>query len=313
MFIRHKDDAHLLAALPTFLSVWLLCGLLPVHAAEIVILKSADVGGYNQAIEGFKAEIPAGVTFTEYDLKGDVEQGRKLGPSIRAADPALVLAVGVKAALAAKLELLDIPVIYCMVFDPEKYGLSAPNMTGVIMAPSVHQQLHAIRMALPSTRRVGVLYDPAKTALLVDNAKESATALGMDLIPQQVRTKKDVPAALSKLLPQIEALLLVPDSTVLTEESFTFILNSTLEGKVPVIGFSSELVRSGALLGVSPSYSDVGRQAGLLGKKLLKGQSVESSSAVPSSLSRVALNLRTAKFLGIQIPADIIERADSVY
>jgi putative ABC transport system substrate-binding protein len=282
------------------------------QATEIVILKSADVTGYNQAVEGFKAEIPQ-ATLTEYDLKGDVEQGRKFAPSIRASDPALIIAVGLKAALVAKLELLDIPVIFCMVFDPEKYELPAPNMTGIIMAPPIRQQLSALHMVLPQARRVGVLYDPAKTTAAIEGAAQQAKALGLELIARQVKTKKDVPLVLGKLISQVDVLVLIPDSTVLTEESFGFILGSALEAKVPVIGFSSELVKSGALLGVSVSYTDVGRQAGLLAKKILKGQAIEASSPLPSSLFRMALNLKTAKFLELQIPPEVVNRADTVY
>lgn len=102
----------------------------PAHAHEIAILKSADIAPYNQAIASFKASTPGLTTFVEYDLQGDVARGRKLAQKIRASDAALVLAVGLKAALVAKLEILDAPVIFCMVLDPAKHNLAAPNMTG---------------------------------------------------------------------------------------------------------------------------------------------------------------------------------------
>ena len=46
-------------------------------AAEIAILKSSSISAYDQAITGFKSTAPAGVIYSEYDLQGDLDQGRK--------------------------------------------------------------------------------------------------------------------------------------------------------------------------------------------------------------------------------------------
>ena len=104
----------------------------PAAAVEIAILKSSNIKAYTDAVDGFKAAAPKGSTFGEYDLDGDLDRGRKLARKIRASDAALVLAVGLKAALAAKLEIVDTPIIYVMVLDPSKHDLTAPNMTGIL-------------------------------------------------------------------------------------------------------------------------------------------------------------------------------------
>ena len=67
-------------------------------ATDIVILKSSDIAAYNQALAGFKAALPNGIVLSEYDLQGDLEKGRKLARKIRGSDPALVFAIGLKAA-----------------------------------------------------------------------------------------------------------------------------------------------------------------------------------------------------------------------
>ena len=113
--------------------LWMLSSTSPASATDIIILKSSDIAAYNQAINGFKAAIPNGINLSEYDLQGDLEKGRKLARKIRASDPALVFAVGLKAAKAAQLEIVDIPVVYAMVLDPAKYGLNTHNMTGMLL------------------------------------------------------------------------------------------------------------------------------------------------------------------------------------
>jgi putative ABC transport system substrate-binding protein len=283
------------------------------HAHEIAILKSSDLAPYNQAIEGFKAVATPGSTYTEYDLQGDLEHGRKLARKIRASEADLVLAVGLKAALAAKLEIIDTPIIFCMVLDPSKAELKAPNMTGILLEVPIDRQLAGIRSVLPSLKRLGVLYDPAKTSALVDESRRQAKSMGLEVSAQPISSARDVPSTLRAILPQVDALWLIPDSTVLTEDSIKFLLVAALEQNVPVVGFSSEFVRSGALLGLSVSYQDVGRQAGFLADKILRGRAPISQAALPPEHVRLTLNLKTAKYLGLSIPQAIVEKADETY
>ena len=282
-------------------------------ATDVVILKSSDIAAYNQAISGFKAALPNDVVLAEYDLQGDLEKGRKLARKIRAADPALVFTVGLKAAKAAQLEIVDIPVVYAMVLDPAKYGLNAPNMTGVLMEIPMERQLIMIKSLLPRLKHVGTLYDPSKTATLIEDARRLLKSNGTELVPIPLNNERDVPGALRTLLPSIDALWLVPDSTVLTDESLRFILNTALEERVPVVGFSREFARSGALLCLSVNYGDIGRQAGQLTRKILDGHLSLPAKPLHPDRIEMSLNRKTAKFLDIEIPRDLEEKADELY
>lgn len=293
--------------------LWLALGTPIASATDIIILKSSDIAAYNQAITGFKAALPHGVMLSEYDLQGDLEKGRKLARKIRASDPALVFAVGLKAAKAAQLEIVDIPVVYSMVLDPSKYGLNTPNMTGILLEVPVERQLAMIRSLLPNLKHLGTLYDPTKTTPLIDEARRLLKSSGAELIPLQIGNERDVPGGLQALLPSIDALWLVPDSTVLNDESLRFILNTALEERVPVIGFSREFARSGALLCLSVNYGDIGRQSGQLARKLLDGQlSLPMKPWHPERIE-TSLNLKSAKFLGIEIPRELEQKADELY
>ena len=73
------------------------------HAEEIAILKSAEIGAYSEAIDAFKESLPSSFQVTlEYDLQGNMAKGRNLARRIRASNAQVVLAVGLKAALAAQ-------------------------------------------------------------------------------------------------------------------------------------------------------------------------------------------------------------------
>jgi len=289
----------------------------PVHAraagVEIAILKSSDLKAYNEAVEGFKATAPGDATYIEYDLRGDLERGKQLARTIRASDSALVVAVGLKAALAAKLEIVDIPVLYMMILDPLKHRLNAENMTGVLLEIPTDRQFKIMRTFLPALRRLSMLYDPDKTAPKVKEAESRAPTYEFQLQGFPVENEKEVPQQLRTLLSESEALWLIPDSTVLTDESIRFILESALAKHVPVVGFSSEFTRLGAFLSISIDYGEVGRVAGLLAKRIVNGEQRLPLKPVSVQRIKITVNQKTARYLGITIPKELESMIDETY
>lgn len=280
---------------------------------EVAILKSADIATYNDAITAFKANLPNPVIVKEYNMQGDLTRGRKMARKIRASDPDVVLAVGSKAVVVAKLEIIDIPVIFCMVLNPAKYDLTAENMRGITLQIPIRRQLSTIRWIIPDRKRIGIVYDPTKTSDFVEEARRESEALELELLARQVSSEKEVPAALRAILSEIDALWVLPDSTVINKDSLSFLLSTALEANVPIIGFSQGLVRSGALLSFYIKHEDVGRQAAQVAKKILNGKGLPLASMMPPEPLRFAINLKIAKFLGISIPPDITRQSDEVF
>jgi putative ABC transport system substrate-binding protein len=297
--------------------VWLLglCTLCVSEsmAMDIAILQSSDIPAYQEAIAGFKATGPIGAIYTEYDLQGDLELGKKLARKLRASNASLVVAVGLKAALAAKVEIVDIPIVYMMILDPLKHQLTAANMTGTLLEVPVERQLKIMRTFLPTLQRLGTLYDPAKTSSRLKEAVLQATISGFQLKGRPVESEKDVPQQLRTLLSDVEALWLMPDSTVLTNESIQFILESALARQIPVIGFSPEFTRLGALLSMSVNYFEVGRETGLLAKRILDGEGLLPLNPVPIERLKITVNLKTARFLGMTFPKELTSLIDETY
>ena len=308
---------HVGAALVVFglAALLILCVLSVSEAAapEIVILKSSEIAAYDDAVKGFKATAPSGAIYTEYDLQGDLERGKTFAKKIRASDASLVVAVGLKAALAAKLEIVDIPVVYMMILDPLKHQLNGANMTGTLLEIPVDRQLKLLHMLLPTTHRLGILYDPSKSLSRVKDATSQARANAFHLQGFPVNSEKEVPQQLRTLLATVDALWLMPDSTVLTDESIRFILESALAQHVPVIGFSPEFTRLGGLLSLSVNYGEVGRETGLLAKRILDGERLLPLNPVPIERFKITVNLKTARFLGISFPKELISLIDETY
>jgi putative ABC transport system substrate-binding protein len=282
-------------------------------AMDIAILRSSDIAAYREAIAGLKATGPIGAIYTEYDVQGDLELGKKLARKLRASNASLVVAVGLKAALAAKVEIVDVPIVYMMILDPLKHQLTADNMTGTLLEVPVDRQLKIMRTFLPTLHQLGTLYDPAKNSSRVKDAIQQAPSTDFQLKGLPVESDKDVPEQLRTLLSDVEAFWLMPDSTVLTNESVRFILESALARQIPVIGFSPEFTRLGALLSMSVDYGEVGRETGLLAKRLLDGVRLLPLAPVPIERLKITVNLKTAKFLGITLPNGATSLIDETY
>ena len=303
-------------------SVWLVLYLVMVigvpestYAENIAILKSAEIGAYTEAINAFTRALPSSFQVTsEYDLQGDMAKGRSLARRIRASDIDVVLAVGLKAALAAKLEIMDIPVIMCLVLNPEKYGLPTSNMVGLSLNVPFEAHLKALQTLAPQISRIGVLFDPKKTQRLKGRLEQEARALGLTLISHEVHSEQEVSSTLKSLEDTVDAVYLLPDSTVLTDNTLDFLISSTLKANIPLIGFSAGLVRNGAVTGVFFNYDDLGQRAATLVPTLLTPTpSSLLGTMVPPDMAHTAINVKSARYLGLPLTPEILRSFDEQY
>jgi putative tryptophan/tyrosine transport system substrate-binding protein len=317
---RNASSAKLSHRLPLFLlfpvlllNAFLTLTVSPASAAEIAILKSADVAYYNQAVQGFRETLPTKTTITEYNLAGNLMRGREIATSLRAAPPDLVLTIGLKAALAAKLELVDAPVVFCLVLNPESHGLPAANMTGILMRAPPASQLASIQTLAPRSRRIGLLYDPSRSSALIAESERAARKLSLELITVPVESSSDVPGTLRRVLPIIDLFWLLQDQTVITEDSMDFIVQATLQAKVPMFGFSPTLVQQGALGALVINAKDIGRQAGDLATAILKGGSPPQHPPQDPARPQLALNLNSAEYFGLAPSKEVLRLATLLY
>lgn len=298
----------------SFLFCLCLTGLSVVaDAAEIAILKSSELPYYEQAVLGFKAGIPPATTVREYTLGGQLARGRDIGKSLRASPPNLILAVGLKAAMAAKLEIFDQPVVFCMVLNPEAHGLPASNMTGIAVTTSPEAQLAALRSVMPNRRRLGVLYDEEHSGNFIRDAHRAAKHHGLEIVAVAVHAQDDIPKAVRGLLPTIDALWLIQDQTVISESAIPFFLESTLDAKVPLFTFSSTLVQQGALGALVVDAWTVGKQAARIAQLKLKDPDTATNSMVAPEHPQLALNLNSAEYLGLALPTEAMRLASQLF
>jgi putative ABC transport system substrate-binding protein len=282
-------------------------------ATEIAILTSASLPYYEQAIVGFKAGIPATASVKEYNLNGQLAEGRHIAKSLRAAPPELIFAVGLKAAMATKLEIFDTPVVFCMVLNPEAHGLPAPNMTGIAVRPPADTQLAALRSTIPTHRRIGVLYDEEHSGDFIRQAQQAAKQQGLELLVVAIRRQDEIPTAVRALLPKVDALWLIQDQTVVSETAIPFFLESTLDAKIPLFTFSLTLVQQGALGALLVDPWAVGQQAARVAQSRLTGHHASAGVLQVPERPQLALNANAAEHLGVALSPELIRLAGHLF
>ncbi len=283
--------------------------------AKVAVLVSADLTPYQKAVQGFIRQMPPSVSVSTYQMKADVLSGREMGQQIRASAVDLTFAVGLKAALVAKLEIVDTPVVFGVVLNPQVYDLPADNMIGIQLRVSIDEQLRMMRSLHPSVMTIGMLYDPEQSARFVSDVRSRAGNMGLKVLTWEVSEAAAVPDALRTLLPEIDMLWLFRDSTVVTHASIPFLLESALESSTPVFGYSSGLSQHGATAALSVDYHEVGRQAADVSMAII-GEGAMSPSAprlIAPQNPQLTLNLGIARYLGLTLSPKLVQVARGVF
>jgi putative ABC transport system substrate-binding protein len=277
--------------------------MLPFFAAtaqdrpRVLVLKSSTFAAYNSVVAGFSADLRGEVE--ELTLPEGTGAVDKAVEGAQKRKPRLVLAIGPHAATAARRAFSDVPIIFTMVPYHERYGLEAPNITGIALTNDLSVELETLAAVSPQSRRVGILHDPRFSKALVSEAGKLAARQGLTVVGLEVDSAGKVDRVLAQARGKVDTLLMIADKTVASAEVVRKLIAFSLEARLPLVGLSASQVKEGAMLSLSPSYTAVGQQAGRLANRILHEKVDAGALAVaqPEVLD-MAVNLGTAKRFG---------------
>ncbi len=285
----------------------------PVRGGDVAVIKSSGAGVYKESLEGFRQIIRHRVV-AEYDMKGDFERGRKALEKLQSTvNPNLLFTLGTPALQVASRKKTSLPAVYSMVFNPNSIiGTEVKNITGVSMNVSVKETIQLLKELSPSIRRVGVVFNPAKSGNLVIQALPVARKQGIQLVTRQIRSASKAIPAVNSLRGKIDVLWIVPDETILPDEVFQHMLLFSYKNKVPILGLSEKQTEMGALLALSyRSNKDMGRQAGDMANRILSGIKAAKIHNTTSRQVKLNVNLRAARKLKVEVPDSLVAKADN--
>jgi putative tryptophan/tyrosine transport system substrate-binding protein len=312
-----RSDRRILWAFALGL-VGLLASAVPGAASRgptVAIVTSSRVGPFETASRAMADTLREGPRQPEvltFDLEGERDKAPGVLTAVRDARPDLIVTVG---SLATAVVLADAtlrtPVVFSMVLYPRQSEfLNDPSrVTGVALDVPVEVQLQYVRRLVPGARRLGVLYHAAETGLVVEAARRAAPAQGLTLVAHAVEQPGNAVTALGELMEEVDVVWTVADSHVFTPQTTSALILAALRRRVPLIGLSTAHVRSGALATLYCDYEDVGRQTGEVVQRLLDGARPEDVPVAGPRKVSLALNLRTAQHLGLDVSPPLVSEA----
>jgi putative ABC transport system substrate-binding protein len=282
--------------------------LVPSAAAgDLLVVQSLQIKPYNEALQGFRSVCTGKMhklvssELTEADVVGKARKNK----------PDLILAIGLDA-LAKVRSIRDVPIVYLMVLNPQSLVQDAVNITGVSLNIQPEKQLATLGQVLPQARKIGLLFDPDKSGTFVRRAQNVAAAMGIDLLTKNVHSSRAAAAALEGMKGKIDALWLLPDTTVVNPKTIDLLLLSAIEDRIPVFTFSGKYAEKGALLALEVDAAEAGRQAGEMANRITAGTDIHDIGRADARGGVLTVNLIIAKKLGITINNDVIKHASII-
>lgn len=284
----------------------------------MIAIKSINIKPYNKAISGFKEVIPDSVRQYVLKQKGADNNKEDLLLLIKNKQTNLIFALGSDALSFAQAKYTNIPVVFSFVLNPDllmgnDWMHARSNMHGISMNIPTAEHFRILKYAAPSVTRVGVVYDPSKTANLIANATKEAARFGIAVIAKTISLRTEAINAIDGMKGEVDAIWMVPDTTAITMESIKYALLFSFRNKLPLIGISEKYVKSGALFALSFDSKDIGEQAGKIAIEVLNQTRKNNTSYVEPTRLKLSINLKTAEKIGLSLPDDLIKRADRLY
>jgi putative ABC transport system substrate-binding protein len=252
----------------------------------------------------------------------DVQRVRDYVKEVAALTPDLVVANGT-VNLSALMEVVhSIPIVFVMVNDPVGQGfipnLAHPggNITGFsfVEYSMFGKSLELLKQIAPTITRVGFIFNPDTTPYyerFLPAFETHARHYPIGLIVARIRSEAEIDGAVAELAAAPAGGLIVPPDTY-TVVHRGLIMRAAERHRVPAIFTYRQFVKEGALIAYGPDTADIFRRSASYVDRILKGANPGDLPAQAPAKFELAINLNTARALGLDVPPTLLALADEV-
>jgi len=229
----------------------------------------------------------------------------------------VVVASTTYAVRAAQQASPTIPIVMAFTADPvdEKFvaSLARPggNITGLSATVSemAVKRLEVLKVIVPRIARAAFLVNPATAKAVLGGGEAAGRALGVPVNTLLVRDAKELDQAFATLKKSPVGGLIV-DLTL--QDQWKRILDFALQNRLPTVSGPRAFIEAGGLAAYGPNFPDLFRRSASYVARILKGAKPADLPVEQATRFELALNLKTAKALGLTIPPSLLQRADQV-
>jgi putative ABC transport system substrate-binding protein len=233
----------------------------------------------------------------------------------------VIVTGGTPPTFAAKAATSTIPIVFNLGVDPVQLGLVASlnrpggNITGValLQIELAAKRLDLLHELLPSAASIALLVNPSNplTEPEMRGLRDAAPSLGLQLRTLPASTPSEIDAAFGTLVELRAGALVVSADTFFTNQRAQIVALAARHA-VPAIYVYRLFPAAGGLMSYGADLADSYRLVGIYTGKILKGAEPADLPVQQAVKVELVINLKTAKALGLTIPATLIARADEV-
>ena len=230
----------------------------------------------------------------------------------------VIVAIATPSAQAAVAATKNIPVVFAAVTDPvaaklvKSWNASGTNVTGVSDRLPLAPQIDLLLKVKPGAKRVGYVYSPGEvnSVVVLKELKTELAKRGMTVVEAAAPRTVDIPSATKSLVGKVDVMYTSTDNNVVS--AYEAMVRVAQEAKLPLVASDPGSVKRGATAALGMNYYDMGRQAGKMVDKILKG--TKPGTIAPETGNKLALvvNPEAAKKQGVPLSNDLIKQATEV-
>jgi putative ABC transport system substrate-binding protein len=300
----------------------------PSRTARIGYLSSNPPSDTEEALAAFRSKL-SGLGYVDgksFLIESRYAEGRyervpQLAAELVKLGVEVILAFSTPGALAAGKATRTIPIVFAGVSDPLTVGLvttltrPGANITGVTLdnPELTAKRLSLLKEAAPTALRAAVLVNPnfPASAGMVAETRRAAKILGLEIQVVEVREPNELVRAFDTMTAaKAPAVIVLPDTMFVAQRRR--ITELAASSRIPAMYHLRQFVMAGGLLSYGADYAEAFEQSAVLIDKILKGAKPAELPVEHPWRFSLAVNLKTAKALGLTIPPSLLARADQV-
>ena len=269
------------------------------------------------AKRGFKDGV--NVKFDKQNAQADQSNLHNIATRFVSNKDKLIFAIATPAAQSVASVTKEIPIVATAVTNFEVARLvksnKAPggNVTGVSDINPVADQLALLLKLTPGAKAVGTIYNSSEinSAYQIELLREAAKAHKVDVVEATVSNVNDIQQAIASIKDKVQALYIPTDNVMAS--AIPALLKVTNPAKLPVVAGESGMVRAGALASIGVDYYTLGVMTGNMGADILEGKAQPATMPIQiQQATKVLINMKAAKEIGLDVPAELLKDADKI-
>lgn len=277
--------------------------LRPPPAARVLVLRSSDGGSFRD-VDAAVADMLGGryplthLSLAEMRTPGTLEATRRSRYDA-------AIAIGMEAADFAAREL-EVPTVFCQVFDYEALLESAPALYGVEALPPLALQLESWLELAPRSESIGIILGAGHHGLL-EAARKAALDARIRIHVELAGSDREALYKFKRIAPGLDGFWLLPDSDILSPVALREMLAYALKHGVQSIVFNQSLLEWGGLLSVESRPDDIAVALGRVIDALTDASALPPPRMTPLTAIDVTVNDEVAALFGLERPTRLLQ------